>query len=195
VEYYRGIIHTLQANKKQAERELREVNKVKSNYKKAREVLLVVAATAQQTAKQKIETLVTAAIQAVYDRDFVFKLKFEQKRNRSTARPVICEGEAEYNAKEDLGGGMVDLVSFALRIVVWSMQHTMTRPTIILDEPMKFVGQGELLGRAAAFIKNISQELGIQFILLTHEPQLAEIADKAWDVTHSNGKSKVKERT
>ena len=191
--FYMGRVSELKSGLRNNERDLEQLQRELAYTKEARDVLLVAAQVAQRTAKQKVEALVTAAIRSVYDRSFSFKLKFKQQRNKSTVEPVVIEGDTEYNAKEDLGGGMIDIISFALRLVIWSMRTHRTRQTMILDEPMKFVGKGELLERGAQFIKNVSQRLGVQFIILTHEPQLAEIADKAWKVTHVNGKSVVEE--
>ncbi len=167
---------------------------IKANYEnliKARWILTEVAKETQIRFKAKVESLVTMAIQSVFDRPFKFVLEFERKRNKLECRPVVMEGDSEYTAKDDLGGGIVDVISFAMRIVLWSLQQPRSRNTIILDEPMKFVGKGELLDRAGQMLKEISHKLGIQLIIVTHEPQLAEIGDIAYLVEHKKGKSHV----
>lgn len=192
-DYYRGIISDLRRQLR-AERGNYEASTIQhGRLLEAHNILVTSISVAQQTVKEKIERLVTAAIQTVYDRDFRFELRFNQQRNRSNAVPIVKEGDIEYDAKEDLGGGMLDVISFALRVVVWSMRGNL-RPTMLLDEPMKFVGTGELMTRAASFIKSVSFQLGLQLIINTHDHQLAEIADKTWDLQYENRETKVEER-
>jgi len=161
------------------------------NFIKARWVLSKVAEQTQLRFKEKVESLVTMAIQSVFDRNFKFVLVFEQKRNKFECRPVVMENSIEYTPKDDMGGGIVDVISFALRVVLWNLQKPKSRNILILDEPMKYVGKGDLLDRAGNMLREISHRLGIQLILVTHEPQLSEIADIAYLVSHRNGKSEA----
>ena len=161
------------------------------NHNKARWVLTEVAKATQERFKERVESLTTMAIQSVFDRPFKFILEFERKRNKLECRPIVMEGDNEHVPKDDMGGGIIDVISFALRVVLWSLQQPKSRNTLILDEPMKYVGKGDLLDRAGVMLREISHKLGIQLILVTHEPLLAEIADVAYSVEHKNGKSVV----
>jgi DNA repair exonuclease SbcCD ATPase subunit len=162
------------------------------NLIKARFILSEVAKITQTKFTSYVEQLVTMAIKSIFDRPFQFKVDFDLKRNKSECFLRIQEGEdAEpFVPKDELGGGMLDTISFALRIVLWSLQNPRSANTILLDEPFKFVGQDELLDRAGQMLKEISNRMGIQFIITTHQPKLTEIADKAWKVDH-NGRYSV----
>ena len=160
---------------------------------KARWVLSEVARLTQERFKDRVEALVTTAIRAVFDRPFEFVLELERKRNKLECQLLVKEGQIEYVPKDDMGGGIVDVISFALRVVLWSMQKPRTRNVLILDEPMKYVGKGELLERAGRMLREISQGLGVQLIVVTHEPQLMEKADRAYYVRH-NGKESMVEQ-
>jgi len=159
---------------------------------KARWVISEVAKLTQERFKDRVETLVTTAIRAVFDRSFEFILGLERKRNKLECQLLVREREVEYIPKDDMGGGIVDIISFALRVVLWSMQKPRTRNVLIFDEPMKYVGKGELLDRAGRMLREISRGLGIQLVLVTHEPQLIEMADQAYYVRH-NGKESIVE--
>jgi len=159
---------------------------------KARWVITEVAEKTQSFFVEQTESLVTSAIKAVFDRPFRFKMNLQRKRNRIECSFLIKENDAEYVPKDEMGGGIIDVLSFALRVVFWSLSHPRTRPIFVLDEPMKYVGKGELLDRAGKMIKEISNKLGIQMVVVTHEPQLAEIADRAWQIEHDGEKSRVK---
>jgi len=157
---------------------------------KARWVLSEVIKLTQSRIKDYMEHMVTLAIQAVYGDQFKFIADFEIKRNKSEVLLRVQEEDYEpYVPKEDSGVGMVDVIGFALRIVLWSLQKPRSRNVIILDEPMK--NMGKLMTVGAQMIKEISKKMGLQIIIITHEPELVEIADKAFNVEKIEGVSEV----
>lgn len=160
---------------------------------KARWVLTEVATLTQKRFKEKVETLVTMAIKSVFDRPFQFVLNFERKRNKMECRPEIKElvnGKYRvYDPSEDMGGGIVDIISFALRIVLWSLENPRSRDVIILDEPMKNLGK--LVTLAGQILREISHKLNFQLIIVTHEDALIEVADRAYYVSHDGNMSHV----
>ena len=157
-----------------------------------RYVLTEVSKATQKQFKEQIESLVTMAIESVFtDRDFGFMLKFEQKANKIVCEPLITEHGEEFTPKDELGGGMVDIISFALRIVLWTMESPQRRNLLIFDEPFKFTG--ELSKLAGQMMKELSHRLEIQMIMITHDKSLADIADKAWEVKHDGKFSTVEE--
>ena len=88
------------------------------------------------------------------------------------------------------GGGAVDVAAFALRVASWSMQHPRSRATIILDEPMRFLST-DLQPKASEMLKQLSEKLGLQFIIITHEEELADEADKVFEIRQRKGVSEV----
>lgn len=191
LERLQGKKTLLLENRKRLRSELEQSEKDLENYTKARWVLTEVAKLTQERFKAKVETLVTMVIQSVFDRPFKFSLEFTRERNRFVCTPKVMEGDYEYIPKDDMGGGIIDLISFALRIVLWSVERPASRNTFVLDEPMKFVGKGELLMKAGKMIREISHKMNCQIIMVTHEPELSAIADAAWKVEHRSGKSVV----
>lgn len=161
---------------------------------KAQWVLTEVQKKTQEKFKTKIESLVTMAIKAVYDRPFGFELLFERKRDKMEIQPLIYEvvnGKKEYyeDPENELGGGIVDVCSFALRVVLWTMEKPRSRNVFILDEPGKNLG--DLILLFGTILREISHNLGFQLIIITHEEELMEIADRAWQVTHDGRESMV----
>lgn len=156
---------------------------------KARWVLSEVTRLTQEKIKGYIENLTTMAIQAVFDRDYRFVTDFRISRNKSECYFSVKEGDNEYTPKDDQGGGIIDVISFALRVVLYSLERPRSRNVIILDEPLKWTGK--LMSKAGEMIKEVSNRLGLQVILVTHEPELAEIADKAFVVEQKDGISRV----
>lgn len=150
---------------------------------------------AEQTQKQfreQVERLATAAVHSVFDRPYQVKLVSERKRGRMETEILIVENGEEFQPKVEMGGSMVDLLSFAMRIVLWSLQSPRSRNTFILDEPLKFLGTGERLQHAGQMLAEIARSLQIQLIIVTHEQELAELAETAYQITHDGTESHVR---
>lgn len=196
---YRNHLNSKKVERKVYQSELAKVESDLSNSEeyynnllKARFVIAEVAKQTQNKFKSYVESMVTSAVRSIFDRDFKFLVDFEIKRNKSECLLRIQEGDSEPFIPElELGGGMLDTISFALRIVLWSLQNPRTRNILLLDEPFKFVGTDELLDRAGQMLREISHKMGLQLLITTHQPKLAEIADRSWTVSLENGVSKV----
>jgi chromosome segregation ATPase len=161
---------------------------------KARWVLTEVAKLTQERFKERTENLVTLALRSVFpERDFKFTLVFEQKRNRFVVRPVIMEGDNEFSFEDDQGGSIVDIVSFAFRIVLWSLEKPRSRPLFWLDEPDKNMGEGEYLQRSMRVKKELAEKLGLQIVMISHKSGQIEEANKAFRVVMEDKISKVSE--
>jgi len=164
------------------------------NYVRARKIIVDVALLTQKHFVEYVQSLVTMAIRAVFDRDFYFIVNYENKRNKSECELLVKEGEngEPFIPKNEMGGGLLDIISIALRVVIWSLMRPQSRPIMFLDEPMKFVGSsGGMLERTIKMIKEISERLGIQFIINTHEKDIFMLADKCYIVSHNGVYSEV----
>ena len=84
----------------------------------------------------------------------------------------------------------VDVAAFALRVASWSMERPRSRPVLIMDEPLRFLSTDHQ-EKASVMIKEISQKLGIQFIIVTHETILASYADKVFETKIKKGVTTV----
>lgn len=181
--------------RKQAKKKLRRLKLLQEDLLKARYVLVEVQQLTQKRFKEKFESLITLAIQSVWDRPLRFCLEFEHKRNQMQCnilvKEIVDDVERIYDdLKNEVGGSMLDVIAFAGRIILWSLEQPRSRNVIILDEPMKNMGELIILG--GQIIREISHNLGFQLIIITHDKELIEIADKAWSVMHDGNKSHLK---
>ena len=180
----------LLVTKRECRRDVRTLQKDIDNHIKARVILTQVGKLTQEKFKRRVESLVTLAIRSVFDREFDFILNFEEKNNQVTCTPMIYDGDKEYIPKDDMGGGIIDVVSFALRIVLWSMESPRSRNIFILDEPFK--NTGALISKAGEMLKHLSSELNFQVILISHDEELINICDRVWRISHDGIRSDVK---
>jgi len=189
---YNDLVIELELYKKQLrnkKRRINRLNRVLKAYEEARVVLTEAGKVIHREMVKKIEDLVTLSIRTVYTRPFRFHIEFEEKRNTLEARPVILEGKDEYDIKEDKGGGMIELISFALRIVLWSIQEPRTRNFFIFDEPFKRAGI--YIEKIGQILRYLSKKLKIQVLILTHEDALIEICDRVYRASHDGKESRV----
>jgi DNA repair exonuclease SbcCD ATPase subunit len=158
---------------------------------RAIEIIQQVAKLTQQQLEIHISELVTLALEAVFPNPYKMVLKFETRRNRSEADLLLQDENGNLLSPMDsVGGGVVDVAAFALRIALWSLKRPRPRTVMIMDEPFRFLST-DLQDRAGRMIKEISVKLGIQFIIVTHEENLLETADKVFKVFIKDGISSI----
>ena len=157
------------------------------------QVLVQQAALAtQEHLRIRLSTIVTMALQSVFQGDNVeFQATFESKRGRTECVLEVGENGVFGSPILDLrGGGLADVVSFALRASFWSIDRT--RPLLILDEPMKFL-DASLAPLAADMLRVVSEKLGIQIIMVSHVDALVDGADRVFRVERANGITTVEQ--
>jgi DNA repair exonuclease SbcCD ATPase subunit len=158
------------------------------NYQKARTIVQIVAETTQKKIEYHISSIVSTALSAVFVDPYEFVLRFVQRRNKTEADLFFMKNNKEGDPMSISGGGPMDVASFALRVATWSIKPT--RNVIILDEPGKFISR-DLQSKFSDMIKQLSTKLNLQFIIVSHIPEITEAADKIFTVTNTKGVSKI----
>ena len=155
-------------------------------HEEAREILRAVGLETQKQLQYHISDITSLALEAVFDDPYELIAEFVQRRNKTECDLYFSRRGSRVDPLDASGGGAVDVASFALRIAAWSMQSPKRRNVIILDEPMKFLDtQTDRLERASMMLKELSERLGLQFIIVTHEDTLTEHADRVFRVRQS----------
>lgn len=179
-----------QVLQKQLDNQLSNKQALQNRYDDLVEARRIISEAARSTQLQFqgfVESLVTMAIQTVFpEQQYRFVMEFDLRANRSEINLLVQQGEKEaYRPEDEQGGGLLDVLSFALRVVMWSLEKPRSRPVFVMDEPFRYCGK--LTSLAGNMMKEISQKLGIQIIMVTHEDSLSEIADKSWLVRREKG--------
>ncbi len=146
------------------------------------EARVVLQKVAQQTQNQlvfRISELVELCINSIFDTEYKFILNFIQKRNKTEAEIYIEDEQGRYEISP--ADGMGNIVAFALRIVLWDLYKPKSCSTIVLDEPFKDLSQDKQ-ERVGMLLKMLSQQLGLQFIIVTHKSDIKKNADKVFNV-------------
>ena len=159
-----------------------------SKLEQGQSIVRTVALQTQQELQYHISSITSMALGAVFPEPIKFSVEFVEKEGKTEAKAVFLEGGEQLDPMTEDGGGAVDIAAFSLRATSWKMGNT--RPVLILDEPFRFVSQ-DLQPRAAAMLQEVCAGLGLQIIMVTHNPQLIEAADRVFLVTRKGPKSKV----
>lgn len=141
---------------------------------KAREILRAAAQETQSSIEDNIGSIVSLALNAVFDEPYRFKVEFVRRRNKIECDLFLESGGERVRPFDSVGGGVLDVISFALRTAIVLMGGY--RKVLILDEPMRFLSRN-YQPKAAEMFAMISRKIKLQVIMATHIPELIETAD------------------
>lgn len=185
---YIQVSDSLETMKKTVKTETKNLR----NHEQARELIREAGIKTQQQLQYHISDITSLALDAVFEDPYELKVEFVQRRNRTECDLFFERNGERAEPLSASGGGAVDIASFALRIASWTMMAPRSRSTIILDEPLKNLDK-ERQERGSQMLKEISTRLGIQFLIVTHEPTLTSFADRVFEVRQKKGVSRILE--
>lgn len=149
---------------------------------------------ARDQTTSEIEKLVTACLRLVFDDDIQFKVELGELRGKSSAEFYIVDKanqkEFQYKVEQSRGGGVVDIVSLALRISFFLKYQPSMQGPLVLDEPCKHLSE-EYIFNIADFLKKVSDQFHIQIIMISHNQHIASISDKNYRVWKENYKTSI----
>jgi len=111
--------------------------------------------------------------------EYTFGIDFEIKRGKTEAFIYVEKDGMKMHPVDSNGGGLVSLLSFALRVACLTLSSN--KKILILDEPFSALSK-DLHSKAGDILKNISDRLGIQIIMVTHSKELISCADRIFEV-------------
>lgn len=157
----------------------------------ARGIISKVLLIVHQEATSFVSEVVTQFLAHVFGGEYSFKLVGDVSYNKPALTPVILKGDIEVSPRDEVGGGVLDVVSLGMRLAAWAISAQRTPPILLLDEPGKFLDADRIVLFGEA-LRRIVEQLNLQVLLLTHEPALVAIADVSFLVEQKNGISSVK---
>ena len=173
-----GQLTLLKAQIETSQKLIEKNIKDKEQYLKAVEVLNVVQKTMRDTIKDGFESLVTSALQTVFGETYKFEIVYDRRGNFQEIDFVIKRPDLQEPVPilDTSAGGQVDIVTIALRIILLELVQQSNKSPLILDEAFKHVSK-EYIESAGEFLKSMYAQMGRQIIFVTHEENLAKLAD------------------
>lgn len=153
-------------------------------------IIQIVASKTQNQLEYRLSEIVSLALAAVFEDPYKLKVNFVIQRGK-TECVLLFERKGElFDPLFSSGGGAVDIAAMALRVAIWSLTQPKTRNVLILDEPFRFLSRGYQV-KASLMLKELSEKLSLQIIMVSHSESLIDGADKVFRVTIKNGKSSI----
>lgn len=184
----------LLAMRRQVQEQKEQAQKQLDILEKTRILLDHTADFARQQAKNQIERLVTSCLQFIFQSDIRFEIELSELRKRPEAEFYVIsryqDDVIKVRPQESRGGGVVDIISLAIRIAMLQSYNPPIGGPLILDEPAKHVSE-EYINNVSEFLKEISRTFGRQVIMVTHNRVLSEVADRIYTVDYDENASKV----
>ena len=127
-----------------------------------------------------------------FESNVEFEIELSELRNKANAEFYVTNITDEFTIKTkpelSRGGGVVDIVSLALRIAFLQIHKPPIEGPLILDEPAKHVSE-DYIYNVGDFLKETSEMFSRQIIMVTHNQHLSAIANQAYKVQLVNSES------
>lgn len=157
----------------------------------AQAIIQTVAQKTQKELEYRLSEIVSLALAAVFDDPYKLKVNFVIRRGK-TECDLLFEKDGEiFDPLTSSGGGAIDVAAMALRVAIWSLTQPKPRNILILDEPFRFLSQ-EYQIKASIMLRELSEKLNLQIIMVSHSESLIEGANKIFQVTIRKGISRIK---
>ncbi len=189
LEQFKGKKAQIEQYLEEAKKSAIETKRSIRQHEQAIEIVKQVGLQTQQTLQFHISNTVSMALSSVFDDAYEMIVEFVQRRGKTECDLLFGKGKNTIDPLSASGGGAVDVASFALRVASWSMQMPRTRNVLLLDEPFKNVSEG-YLPKASELLKQISEQLNLQIIMVTHSDTLIDSADNIIKIQNKNRQSK-----
>lgn len=157
-------------------------------------VLTDVLAITQDEILKYIETVVTSALQYIYGNEYTFHVNYQLKRNQPEVELFVMKGEVQYDFKTSCGVGVLNICSFALRCVCWSLLEPRTDSVLVIDEPFSSISGKDQLEKAEYMVKKLSEMLNLQIIVVSGKYPQTDYANCIFEVSIKDGTSYVSKK-
>lgn len=190
-----GKIEILEDQLEKIEKSLEEKEKYSEVLSQVSLLFQKTSEFAREQSKRQIEDTVTKCLQFIFETDIEFLIELSESRSVPIAEFFVQSNYSEsYSIKTKpeiaRGGGVVDIISLALRIAFLQQNQPNLSGPLILDEPGKHVSN-DYIFNLGEFLKQSSNVFNRQIIMVTHNPHLSQISDKSFYVKNKGGISEV----
>jgi len=138
---------------------------------KVQKVLQIVSREALKESTEEIQSTVELGLSEIFGEKLKFTLEISEFGDTIKITPLLQNREIV----SSFGGGVIDVVSTVCRVVFLYLSPL--PKVLILDEVGKWLSS-EYQAAFGRFLKRLSDELGIQIILVSHREGVNQYADK-----------------
>lgn len=144
---------------------------------------LIQAVAAQGVSR--IETMVTRGLHLVFGPDLSFQVEKKVGARGTQYNLQVVHGEVAGNPMTMMGGGVVNVVAFLLRIIM--LKRFKLAKFLALDESFNNVS-AEYLPKVSEMLRSLADDQGFKILAVTHQEILTDSATKAYLASVKRGK-------
>lgn len=166
------------------EDDIEDLKDTKELETKAVELINLAQKVTREKTRAQFDQLVTYAIQYVFeDERFKFSLEFDRRGAMGTLDFNIQTPELKEKANiiDTDSGGLINVVSLALRLVIIETFNPKNEGFLVFDEIFEGLS-AEFLPKTGQFLSEISKKLDRQIIMITHKDELKTFAGHTIDI-------------
>lgn len=180
MERERGEIRALASRGLQAKKLASESHSLMEACEEAAKLLAGYADERQEKVLNTIQEIASLGLSQVFDEPIELILKQVVKARRVEMVVNIKTGELETSIMEARGGGLAAVAGFLLRVCVLLFTPE-ARRLMFLDEVFAHLSE-DYIERMAEFLRELCDKKDLQIILVTHQPEFAEAAEKVYRI-------------
>jgi DNA repair exonuclease SbcCD ATPase subunit len=187
-----GELDSLRSQQARAELAVTAARKDAALTVRARLLLEQYSEIEQEQLKSKVEALVSRGLQTIFGPEYHFRIEMKVLRKQAAMEFTIIREGVERDPMDAHGGGLVNVIALVLRLTIVALTPGLSR-TVVLDEPFAQLSQGYIEGMGR-FIRELVDATSIQLIIVSHEAEIADVADQAYRLFRENGGELMVER-
>lgn len=158
-------------------------------------LFLMAAEYARANAKATMEKIVTTGLRGVFPGDLSFEIELDNREDRPEASFLVASTyggtlEVKNEPRDARGGGIVDIISLALRVAMLETSEPEILGPLVLDEPAKHVSE-EYMPGVGEFLRRIYEAFERQIIMVTHNQELAAMGDCCYVLRMHSGETEA----
>lgn len=127
----------------------------------------------------KVESIVSDGLKLVFNQDIQLVLERKEGAKGDSYRITVRQGEVVGPPIETMGGGVVNVISFLLRVIM--IQRFKLSKLIVLDESFNNVS-ADHLPKVSEMLRSLCDDHGYTILSITQAPLLASAAERVFKV-------------
>ncbi len=193
VAQFEGQAQLLDAQIDDAGHRLEEAEERYTTYEEARVALEEMEKAWRRQFEEKLSALVSHGLTAVFGEETRVTIETETKRSATHMTLKLTQGGVELgDIINSTGGSIVSILSVLLRVMLTVSVRPPLRRLIVLDEPLHGAVDPSHIPTFGTLLRELADRLGIQFIVVAHEVDLEEYADRVYEVVKADGTAHVR---
>ena len=135
-----------------------------------------------ESSLKKLEDLLTLGVSRIFqDRDYKVEIKVSEKRSAKCAELYLIDSGHSFLMRDScVAGGILVVVGFLIQ--VFYVANLDVAKILFLDEALSNIST-QYLDNFFSFVKELSTQIGLTVVLITHDTRFLEYADRLYKVS------------